>query len=45
MQKCVCANMSIDIENKIMKKLLKKVWQNYCEAMYLAYYPYYQTKK
>lgn len=26
---------------EIMKNILRKVWDNYCEAMYLAYYPYY----
>lgn len=27
-----------------MKTLLKKIWDTYCEAMYLAYYPYYKSK-
>ena len=27
-----------------MKNLLKKIWNTYCEAMYLAYFPYYQQK-
>lgn len=43
MRKCACINMIIDIENKVMKKLIKKVWDTYCEAMYLAYMPYYRT--
>jgi len=38
-------NIGIDIKYKVMKHILKKIWNNYCEAMYLAYYPYYQTKK
>lgn len=25
-----------------MKKIIKKIWSTYCEAMYLAYYPYYK---
>ena len=24
-----------------MKTLIKKIWATYCEAMYLAYAPYY----
>ena len=28
--------------NTDMKTLLKKIWDNYCEAIYLAYYPYYE---
>ena len=27
-----------------MKKIIKKIWDNYCEAMYLTYYPYYKSK-
>ena len=27
-----------------MKTLLKKIWATYCEAMYLAYAPYYESK-
>lgn len=27
-----------------MKKIIKKVWDTYCEAMYLAYYPYYRKQ-
>ena len=28
--------------NTNMKTLLKKIWVTYCEAMYLAYIPYYE---
>lgn len=28
--------------NTDMKTLLKKIWSTYCEAMYLAYAPYYK---
>lgn len=29
---------------KKIKNILKEVWDCYCEAMYLAYYPYYKNK-
>lgn len=29
---------------KKIKNILKEVWSCYCEAMYLAYYPYYKNK-
>ena len=29
---------------KVVENILKEVWSCYCEAMYLAYYPYYTNK-
>ena len=29
---------------KKVKNILKGVWDCYCEAIYLAYYPYYKNK-
>ena len=26
-----------------MKKIIKKIWNTYVEAMYLVYYPYYNN--
>lgn len=30
---------------KMVKKIGKKVWNSYCQAMYLAYAPYYMKNE